>query len=44
MVQEYLDRARRFYQPTNQGAEQRIKERLERWRALIEQERTDKEP
>jgi putative ATPase len=31
--QDYLGATRRFYEPTEHGAEKRIKERLERWRA-----------
>ncbi len=32
--QDYLGAARRYYEPTDQGAEKKIKERLEKWRAL----------
>ncbi len=35
--QSYLEEARRFYQPTDQGSEKKIKERLERWRALAKE-------
>jgi putative ATPase len=34
VVQDYLTEARRFYEPTEQGVERKIKERLEQWRAL----------
>jgi putative ATPase len=34
VAQDYLGAARRYYEPTDQGAEQKIKERIERWRAL----------
>jgi putative ATPase len=39
VVQDYLEVARRFYEPTAQGTERKIKERLEQWRALTEQAR-----
>jgi putative ATPase len=32
--QDYLGEPRRFYEPTEQGTEKKIKERLDRWRAL----------
>ena len=32
--QNYLTEARRYYEPTEQGVEKKIKERLDRWRAL----------
>jgi putative ATPase len=32
--QDYLGAERRYYEPTEQGAEKKIKERLEKWRAL----------
>jgi putative ATPase len=32
--QEYLGSSRRYYEPTEQGSEKKIKERVERWRAL----------
>ena len=32
--QDYLGAARRFYEPTEQGTEKKIKERLEAWRRL----------
>lgn len=31
--QDYLEAARRYYEPTDQGVEKKIKERVERWRA-----------
>jgi replication-associated recombination protein RarA len=31
-----LGAARRYYEATEQGAEKKIKERLEKWRAQIE--------
>ena len=33
VVQDYLGAARRYYEPTEQGVEKKIKERLDRWRA-----------
>jgi putative ATPase len=38
--QEYLTTARSFYEPTDQGVERKIKERLERWRVLRDAART----
>ena len=32
--QNYLTEARRYYEPTEQGVEKKIKERLDKWRAL----------
>ncbi|HOX03784.1 MAG TPA: replication-associated recombination protein A [Candidatus Paceibacterota bacterium] len=32
--QDYLGAARSFYQPTDQGVEKKIKERLEKWRSM----------
>ncbi|HTD66252.1 MAG TPA: replication-associated recombination protein A [Candidatus Limnocylindria bacterium] len=37
--QDYLGAAKRYYEPTDQGVEKKIKERLERWRAMTEQAR-----
>lgn len=37
--QEYLGEVRRYYEPTEQGTEKKIKERLDRWRALLDQAR-----
>ncbi len=34
VAQDYLGASRRFYHPSDQGAEKSIKERVERWRAL----------
>jgi putative ATPase len=34
VAQEYLGAFRRYYDPTEQGSEKKIKERVERWRAL----------
>ena len=35
--QDYLGAPRRYYEPTEQGVEKKIKERLDRWRALTAQ-------
>src|SRR5207302_524968 len=35
VVQEYLGAAKHYYEPSDQGAENKIKERLEKWRTLI---------
>jgi putative ATPase len=37
--QDYLGAFKRYYEPTDQGVEKKIKERVERWRALTEQAR-----
>jgi putative ATPase len=34
VAQDYLGEPRRYYEPTEQGTEKKIKERLEKWRAL----------
>ena len=36
VAQDYLGAARRYYEPTEQGSEKKIKERLEKWRSQIE--------
>ena len=36
VAQDYLGSQRRYYEPTEQGAEKRIKERLDKWRAEME--------
>src|SRR5204862_2051173 len=33
VAQDYLGAAKRYYEPTEQGAEKKIKERVEKWRA-----------
>src|SRR5438477_3815707 len=35
--QDYLGAVRRYYEPSEQGAEKKMKERLEKWRAPVEQ-------
>ncbi len=37
VAQDYLGAQKRYYEPTDQGAEQKIKERLAQWRALATQ-------
>jgi putative ATPase len=34
VAQDYLGAAKRYYVPSDQGTEKKIKERLEKWRAL----------
>ena len=41
--QDYLGAERRYYQPTEQGVEKKIKERLDRWRALSAEARQPSE-
>jgi len=36
VVQDYLGAFKRYYEPTDQGVEKKIKERLDGWRAMIE--------
>lgn len=36
VVQDYLGASRRYYEPTTQGTEKKIKERLDHWRDLIQ--------
>jgi len=36
VAQDYLGSAKRYYEPTEQGSEKKIKERLEKWRALTD--------
>ncbi len=40
VAQDYLGAVRRYYEPTEQGVERKIKERVEKWRALGTVERT----
>ncbi|PYM16200.1 MAG: AAA family ATPase [Verrucomicrobia bacterium] len=37
VVQDHLGAEKHYYEPSDQGAEQKIRERVERWRALIAQ-------
>ncbi len=42
VVQDYLGADKRYYEPTEQGVEKKIKERLQHWRSLTEQARRGK--
>jgi len=37
VVQDYLGAEKRYYEPSDQGVERKIKERVEKWRAIIAQ-------
>jgi putative ATPase len=37
VAQDYLGTGRRYYEPTDQGREKQIKERVEQWRAQLDQ-------
>src|SRR5262245_46110926 len=39
VVQDYLGAEKRYYEPTEQGAEKKVKERLERWKEEIKKQR-----
>jgi len=39
IAQDYLGAAKRYYEPTDQGSERKIKERLAQWRELQDQQR-----
>jgi putative ATPase len=41
-AQDYLGADKRYYEPTEQGVEKKIKERVGKWRALLEQAREAK--
>jgi putative ATPase len=41
VVQDYLGAVKRFYEPSEQGVEKKIKERLEHWRKLKDQTKFD---
>jgi len=34
VVQDYLGADKRYYEPTEQGIEKKIKERVEKWRSI----------
>jgi putative ATPase len=36
VAQDYLGASKRYYEPTDQGVEKKIKERVERWRAQLD--------
>ena len=42
VVQDHLGADRRYYEPSEQGAEKKVRERLERWRAMLAQARQAK--
>jgi putative ATPase len=44
VAQDYLGAAKRYYEPTEQGVEKKIKERIERWRAELDAMRAGKNP
>ncbi len=44
IAQDYLGAARRYYEPTVEGAERTIKERVEKWRAHLETVRPGSNP
>ncbi len=37
VVQDYLGADKRYYEPSEQGVEKKIKERVEKWRAMVQQ-------
>ena len=41
VAQDYLGAAKRYYEPTEQGVEKKIKERLDNWRKLKDQSKFD---
>jgi putative ATPase len=43
VAQDYLGAVRRFYEPTTQGTERKIKDRLEHWRSMMEKARQEKD-
>jgi putative ATPase len=44
VVQDYLGADKRYYEPTEQGVEKKIKERVEKWRAQIAKAAADQPP
>ncbi len=44
VAQDYLGEARRYYEPTEQGVERKIKDRLAQWRAAMEAAARNKPP
>jgi putative ATPase len=42
VAQDYLGAAKRYYKPSEQGTEKKIKERVEKWRALFAAARREK--
>jgi putative ATPase len=43
VAQDYLGAAKRYYEPTEQGVERKIKERVEKWRAIVREANTARE-
>lgn len=43
VAQDHLGAARRYYEPTDQGTEKKIRERVERWRAALDAVRGGKD-
>jgi putative ATPase len=37
VAQDYLGAVKRYYEPTEQGVEKKIKQRVEQWRAMLDQ-------
>jgi putative ATPase len=44
VAQDYLGADKRYYEPTEQGVEKKIKERVEKWRAEFSKMRAEKTP
>jgi len=44
VVQDYLGADKKYYEPTEQGVEKKIKERVEKWRAEFSKLRAEKTP
>jgi len=42
--QDYLGSGKRYYEPTDQGVEKKIKERVEKWRAQLDAARSARKP
>jgi putative ATPase len=42
VAQDYLGTGKRYYEPTDQGVEKKIKERVEKWRAQLDAARAAK--
>jgi len=40
-VQDYLGTEKRYYEPTAQGVEKKIKERVDHWRSLVAQSQAE---
>jgi putative ATPase len=43
-AQDYLGADRRYYEPTDQGVEKKIRERVEKWRSLLIKARAERPP